>query len=405
VTRRVGATLGLAASLWPMAACADLWSFTGDVDGRIEISDNIALAERPAGSVSTLSISARNVAAWRTESAATRLSADLTAVQQRGPGAADRIDGRLALNQTIDDPRNTVALSASLDQDFNSELSNADVTQGRGQRRAATLSAAWSHALSERLSATVQVAATNTRYDRTLDEASDFRNQSLTGSVRWHLDEITTVTAQIGHSQYRTDRGDNASTTDNIDFGLSRSLSERSVISASLGAYQTRSRDSFLVLVCPLQSRLCESGLVSYVISQRTVRDTRSGAQFSVTAGYQPDEVSKASFNVERKIAPSGASAVVRSDTLSLALSRSWSPTVNAALNYAIARSSPTAGGQRAGQQSLEVTVSRQLSPGLSAAVGARRSLADRLSGGGRPAATSLYASLKYDWARLEVSR
>ena len=97
----------------------------------------------------------------------------------------------------------------------------------------------------------------------------------------------------------------------------------------------------------------------------------------------------------------------MRSDALSLNANHSFSPTLGASMSYGQSRSSlqGAAGGAQPGQKSLSLSLSQQLATNLSLQASYRRSTADNLAGGQRARSNSINVALKYDWAKLEVSR
>ena len=401
------AALTLAATLAPASVRADLWSLDSTVETRFESNDNTSLSPISAGTVNTLSLSTSLAAARRVENAATRLNVDLAALHPVGRGARDRVDGRLALSQSFNDPRNSVSLAATLAQDFNSDLISADVTQGRGRRRTLGLSASWSHSLSERLSTSAQGSITRAGYGRELTQATDYRNASLSAGLSYLVSEVAGATAQASHSEYRSLSGSNRSSTDSIDAGLSRTFSERLSASFNLGAYRTITSALGARLACPLQVSFCEAGLVPFIVVVESVTSSRTGLQFSSSARYQVDEITALSFSASRQQSPSGAGAVVRSDALSLNANHSFSPTRSASMSYGQSRSSlqGATGSAQPGQKSLSLSLSQQLAPNLSLQTSYRHSAADNLAGGQRARSNSVNVALKYDWAKLEVSR
>lgn len=399
---------GALATMLASAARADLWSLESSVESRFETNDNSSLSPTPAGSVNTLTLSSSLNAARRTENAATRLHADIAALQQWGGGASDRVDGRIGVVQSYSDPRDSVSVGLTLAQDFNSDLLTADVTQGRGRRRTTGLSAAWSHALSERLGTSTQLAITRAGYGQELTEASDYRNVSLTLGANYLLSETEVATAQLSHGDYRTLSGSNRSSTDSFDLGLSRTFSERASASLNLGVYQTRSSALSARLACPLQVSLCEAGLVPYIVVTEPLDSSRTGVQFSTSARYQFDEAGGLTFSAARQQAPSGAGSVARNDSLSVGANRSFSPTMSGSLSYAQSRSTLQGGtaGAQPSQKSLSLTLLQQLESNLSLQAGYRHSLARGTAGAGQTArANSVYVAVKYDWAKVEASR
>jgi hypothetical protein len=333
------ACLAATVTLAPLAVRADEWLLDSSVSTRLETNDNTTLTPVPSGTVNTLSLSSSLFAARQTEREATRINADVAALRQHGAAADDRIDGRLALQQTYKGERHSLRLDLNLAQDFNSDLIDADVTQARGRRHTTGLSTGWSYALTERLSAGVQGALTRAGYDSELTQASDFRNSTISGSLSYLLSEVASLTSQLAHGNYRTVSGSNRSATDSADIGVSRAFSERASGSLNLGVYRTRSTTQGFVLVCPLPVSFCEAGLVAYEVVSQSFEARRTGLQFSTSARYAFDEVTGLSFSASRQQVPSGAGVLVRSDALSFDANRSLSPRLSAALNYGVSRS------------------------------------------------------------------
>ncbi|MES2099774.1 MAG: hypothetical protein V4569_08150 [Pseudomonadota bacterium] len=397
------ATLGLA----PIAARADLWSIENSASSRLEWNDNAALAHASPGSVNTLSLSNALNASRQLENSVTRMKADITALRQQGAGGQDRIDGQLALTQLFSDPLNSLNLAAQYSQDFNDVVRSADVTVGQGRRRTTLLSAGWSRALSERLSASTQLSVGRTAYGRALSGAVGFRDTALSGGVSYALSEIASLSLQASRSGYRAADDRNRSTTDAVNLSLAGAISDRSSGSVGLGAYRTASEAQGARLACPLATALCEAGLVPFVIVSERFASARRGLQFSAAVRYQLDPTTDASFSVARQQLPSGAGVLVRNDSLSAGINRSFSPTLSGALNYARSRSTlhESAGAARPGHQTLSLSLSKQLAPALSLQAGYQRSESDSSGHGAGARSNSVSVTLKYDWSRFDASR
>ena len=141
---RRGALLCSAVLAWvgvPGAAQAESYSIENSSDVRVEANDNVNLQPHSPGTVKTLAVSTTVGASRRAENSATLLGATVTALQQWGRGANDRIDGRVGVTQSFNDAVNTVTASVQYTQDFNNTVQNADVTVNPGQRRTTTVSA------------------------------------------------------------------------------------------------------------------------------------------------------------------------------------------------------------------------------------------------------------------------
>lgn len=377
------------------------------VSARFETNDNAALAQVPPGTVNTLYLSGALDASRQLENSVARLKTDVTAVRQQGPGAQNRMDGQLAATQSFGDPLNTFNLALRYAQDFNNVVTNADVTQGPGRRRTTSWSAAWSRALSERLSMNTQVSTENTGYGARPAGAVGYRDSAVSAGLSYGVSEIATIGLQASHSEYRAADDRNRSETDSVNLSLSRTLSERTSASASLGVYRTAGTTRGFRLACPLAVSFCHAGLVPFVVVEQSTDTSRRGLQFNASYRSQLDETTDSSFGIARQQAPSGAGTLVRSDTLSLGVNRSLSPTLTGSITYARSRSAFQAGTNAASpaQSTFAVSLSKQLAPGLSLRTGYQRSESNDPAFGHRARSNSLSISLQYAGPKLDASR
>ena len=398
----------LAASALPLAAHAELWSVENSIESRFESNDNLYLAQRDRFSVNTVNLTDTLQLARQSESAATRATLAATALRSiGGGGGVDRVDGRFGVTQTINAPLDLYSLQALYAQDFNDAVQNADVTLGRGRRRTATLAGSWRHSFTERLSTTAQAAYVRTGYGQRLERvAADFDDASASANADYRLSETDTLTAHAGRSRYATRVGGSTSTTDDINLGASRVLSEQGSVSFSLGWYRTTSAQKFIGTACPLDVAYCRSGLVSYqtFIGRRSSSST--GLQFEASYRHQFDERTSLVFAAARKQAPSGTGAVVTSDTLNAAMSRSFSETLSASLAYAQSRARfETEGGGSTAQRVLTVSMSKRLAEDTNLVATYQRTQADLFGSVGSAQSNSVSVSIRLEWPRVEASR
>lgn len=395
----------------PSAAQADLWTVDNSVQSRLELNDNVSLSKESPGLVNTLSLSNTLNASRQMENSATRLNAALTALRQRGNGGNDRVDGQFVLSQTLTDPLNSFGVTAQYAQDFNNVVQNADVTVGRGQRRTSSLSANWSRAISELLSASTQVSTSRTGYGQQVSGAVGFRSTGVSAGLSYRLTESDTANLQVSHSEYRADSGPNRSETNFISFGMARALSERVSASLNLGVYRTDSSQARTRIVCPLQVALCRSGLLPFIVVQNSGNSSDYGLQYSSTYNYRFDETSSLSFTTSNQQTPGGAGTVTRGDTLSLGVSHAFSETLSSSMGYAQSRSKFQSGGSGGGldgtarQQSLSISVSKLLAPELSLQAGYQWSQSNNVGPGNTAQANSVNVSLQYDWSKIDLTR
>ncbi|MEI7465355.1 MAG: hypothetical protein WCJ87_08420 [Burkholderiales bacterium] len=413
VSRR-GAALCSVALVWvgvPGAAHAESYSIESSSDVRVEANDNVSLQPRSPGTVKTLALSTTVGASRRAENSATLLGATVTALQQWGRGANDRIDGRIGVTQSFNDALNTVTASVQYAQDFNNTVQNADVTVNPGERRTATASVGWGRPLTERLSANAQVSFSQTAYAQQTSAgvapANDFRNASASAGLSYALTEIDTVSVQVSHSDYRAAGGGNQSSTNEVSVSASRVLSNRSSASLQLGVYQTDSSSPRIRFACPAAPVLCQLGLVQLILIRDRVQSSGTGLSYGASYRYQLGETSSLSFSLGSQQSPSGAEGVVQNKSLSLSLGHSFSETMNGALSFAMSRSTSqsTVLNQRSQRKTVAVSLSRQLSRDFSLLSNYQWTEGNSGGGSGTAHSNSIGVALKYDWPTFQASR
>ncbi len=392
--------------VWP-AARADRWLMEDSVSSRFESNDNAALVPGSSGATSTLYLSGALDASHQIENAVSRLKTDASYVTEDRGRSTSRLDGRLALSQSLSDTLNSFIASLDYAQDFNNLVSNADVTQGQGRRRTTTRSGSWSHTMSERLSANTQLSSTRTSFGQGLTNAVGYADSSVSAGASYALVEAASIGLQASRSKYEADDQRSESTTDSVNLSLSGTVSQRTGGSVSVGVYRTQSMQTRQRVVCPLEASLCRAGLVPLQVVDESVESSRRGLQFNSSYRLQIDEVTDASFAAARQQVPSGAGTLVRSDTVNLGVNRSLSPTLSASVNYARSRSAFDEGGVAAspGQSNLAVSLSKQLATDLSLQGGYQRSQTLGSATGRNAHSNSVSVSLQYTGPRIDVSR
>ena len=389
------------------AARAEQWTVEDSIQSRLEWNDNVTLSKNSPGNVNTLSLSNTLNAARQLENSATRVNAAFNALRQRGNGGNDRIDGQIALTQTLNDVLNNFSVSGGYSQDFNNVVQDADVTVGRGTRRTRSLSASWSRAITELLSASTQLSSSRTSYGEQVSGAAGFTNSSVVAGMSYRLTETDTLSVQLSHSEYRVAASPNRSQTNYVSIGLSRALSERVSASLDLGLYRTESSVQQSRIACPLQISLCRAGLLPYILVQGQADSGANGLQYNSTYNYRFDESSSLSFSSGTQQTPSGAGTVTRGQTLNLGASRAFSETLTGSMGYALSRSKFQGTGARgtAAQRSFSISISKQFAPQLSLQAGYQWAQSNNVGADNTAQSNSFSVSLKYDWAKLDETR
>ena len=392
--------------VWP-AARADQWLIEDSVNTRLESNDNVGLAPGSSGWTNSLYLSGALDASRQMENAVTRLRTDASFVTQNGGRARNRLDGRLALSQSLSDPLNSFSAALQYTQDFNNVVTNADVTQGQGRRRTTGWSAGWSRALSERLGANTLLSSGRTAFGQDLPGAVAYTDSSVSGGLSYALIEVASLGLQVSRSDYQAADRRSHSTTDSVNLSLSGTVSPRTRGSIGVGVYRTSSTETRQRVVCPLEVSLCKAGLVPFGVADESLDSSRRGLQFNAAYRLQIDETTDASLAAARQQVPSGAGTLVRSDTLNLGINRALSPTLSGSIGYARSRSAfqDRAVASSPGQSNLSLSLSKQLAPDLTLQAGYQRTQSHGSANGNNSRSNRVSISLQYTGPKIDMSR
>lgn len=388
-------------------ARADAWSLDNDVQSRMESNDNYQLIAHPNGPVRQLQLSDTLSAARKTESQSTRIDMNVTAYALKGQDAGrNRVDGSLTVDQAYTDDRETYDLNLSYVRDttFDNELGATGVVLTRGRRGSLNLGASWSHKLTERLNAGLQLSGSDVRYQHEVNGGVDYDYVTVAGTFGYLLSERTSVRLQPSHSEYRTGDGSTRSRTDSVTLNWVHLLSERDTVSAGVGAYRSDTVTPGLVLVCPLPALFCQLGLSGYVPAIRPVGFVNDGTQFSASWKGQADENTQVEVHASRAVVPSGASVLLQTDSASATVSRKLSETLSIDADYSESRSRYL-GTQTPSQPrywTAGIHLAKSLGEDLIFEAGYRHSVSDDIV----TARSNVYfASLKYTWPRFAAAQ
>jgi hypothetical protein len=390
----------------PSSAQAALWAADPSLELSCGANDNYGLAFDRRNRVATVSLNGGLVASRQTENMSTSLNANVVGLGLRGDLHQDEWQDSVALAHTLAGPVDSFAFSAKTARDDTRQTpgGSADLLIGRGLQRSADATASWSRALTERYSATSALAWQRTRYSSALAGAHDYQNVSASASLRYLVDERSSVNANVAHQDYRTLDDAVRSLTDSLTFGASRALSETSNASLALGAYRSRTAALQAVLVC---AQTCQDGQSGPVVVARAGHVARWGLQYSASYDGQLNEITKFSASAARQQDPSGAGATVRSDTLKASVDHAFSETLNGALAWN--RSTSTflggLGGPQSRFQSLGLLVSRAISPRMTVRANVDYKRAGQPLAGADAHSASFAITLRYEWQRLEAHR
>jgi len=324
----------------------------------------------------------------------------------RGDLHQDEWQDSVALKHTLAGPVDSFAFTVKTARDDTRQVPGAstDLLVSRGLQRSNDATASWSRALTERWSATGGLDVQRTRYSSALLGAHDFQNASASASLRYLVDERSSVNANVAHQDYRTLDDSVRAMTDSLSFGGARALSETSNLSLSLGAYRSRTAALQAVLVCPAT---CQQGLAAPTVAVQPGHSARWGLQYSAAYDGRLDEVTRVSASAARQQDPSGAGATVRSDALKAGVDRAFSETLTGALAWNRSTSAflGGVGGTRTRLQSLGLLLTKALGPRMTVRANVDYKRSSQPVAGVDAHSTSFALTLRYEWQRLEAHR
>ena len=393
----------------PSPAQAALWAADPSIELSCGADDNYGLAFDRKNRVLTASLNGGLVASRQTENVSTSLNANVVGLGLRGDLHQDEWQDSITLSHTVTGPIDSFAFSAKTHRDDTRQTpgGSADLLIGRGLQHGVGATVSWSRALSERLTATGELDVDRTRYSSNLAGARDYQSGSASASLRYLVDERSSVNASLTHQDYRTLDNAVRSLSDNLSFGAVRALSETSNASLSLGAYRSRTTALQAVLVCPDVVATCVDGLVAPIVIVQAGHAARWGLQYSASYSAQFTELTKFSAGAGRQQDPSGAGSTVRSDTLKASVDHALSETVNGTLSWNRSSSAylDGVGGPQSRLQSLALLLSKALTPQLTLRGNVDYKRSSVSSGSLDARSTSFVITLRYEWQRLEAHR
>ncbi|MEP6502054.1 MAG: hypothetical protein ABJD97_01890 [Betaproteobacteria bacterium] len=388
------------------SAQAALWSADPSLELSCGANDNYGLAFDRRNYVATVALNGGLVASRKTENMSTSVNANVVGLGLRGDLHQDEWQDSVTLAHSLAGPVDSFAFSAKTARDDTRQTpgGSADLLVGRGLQRSTDATASWSRALTERLSATSALDGRRTRYSVALVGARDFQNASASASLRYLVDERSSLNANVAHQDYRTLDDQVRSLTDSLSFGAAHAFSETSNASLALGAYRSRTAALQAVLVCPAT---CQQGQSAPVVVVQPGHTARWGLQYSASYDSQLSELTKLSASAARQQDPSGAGATVRGDSLRASVEHAFSETLVGSLAWN--RSTSTflggVGGPQSRLQLLGLLVTKALGPRMTVRANVDYKRSSQPLAGVDAHSTSFAITWRYEWQRLEARR
>jgi hypothetical protein len=405
------------------AAQAQSWTVLSAAQARLEVNDNPALLPSDAKTggerLSTSTVSASLKSARSTETEVSRADLELVATPGAGGDLGRRINGSLGLNHAAQGPRESwgAGLNLRQEQTGGTKAPASEVPLGRGTRDSGEAELSGAYAFSETLGAQTRWAASRTRFRAAAAaataapaatsteavNASAFDQQSISLGLNQRINETSTQGLTLSRTQ--SNRGGQSSTrVTGLQWSGSTQWNETAALTVSLGLSAVQRQQQLQRRVCPVPVSLCNGGLVAFISVPFEVQERSTETQFSTAWSQRLDEITGLSANASRALTPS-AFGVAREDTLNLTLNRSFDDNFSGALTLAESRSTFAAASGRAASRlrSLSLSVSRAWSPELNFSAQLQRREYDegQARGRGRGVSNQVSISLQYQGPRL----
>ncbi len=405
---RTSSLVGLSLFLWLAFAAFPVWpaewSAEPSVVLRQEYNDNINLTALPHnavwGSILTPSIKLSS----STEVSQTSASVLLNLNRYTGATGLDRNDQFYTLSSNYKTERDVWAgdFSYTRDSTLSSELSQTGIVLTRAQRSLLSLAPSWTRMLSERTSLKLGYQFNNVGYaGGTAFGLVDYTNHAVEADWMYQATENDLVNMSVSYSRFQTANASYTANTVGVQGGLTHSFSETMKGTVLLGVNQSKStlnsQSLQLVSIFPLvftqvQSTQTSSNLVPVV---------------SATLNKQ-FETGSINGSASRQLVPGGNGSLVETDRLGLGATHSFNERLTGSVNGAVYRSRYIGDAVSAASSryyELVFNLDWQMSERWKLESGYRYARVTYQNSSVAPVSNLIYASIRYDWPKISVSR
>jgi hypothetical protein len=324
MVKRFGvAFVATAATVVASHANAQEWSLQSGGTARIEYNDNYFFTPVDTQSGLTGSITPFITAARRTE------TSDVTALLAVGANkvwglspTVDYVSGSFSLNGSLREERSTWSGGASFVRSANlqNETTQTGTALVLAVTNAASVTGAYSYALTERWSLGATAGAYNNRYDGVENGATLSNNHGYyaSGNVDYAYSERTQVTFTAGYSNYVSNVTHSNELTTTI--GVVHKFSPQLTISASVGGFWSDTK--------VVQNDLPATGS----------RQHENGELYGGNISYALSERTQFVANLSENLAPSGSGTLNKNESATASLTHQFSDRLTGRLGASYTR-------------------------------------------------------------------
>lgn len=236
---------GTALALLATPLMAAKWYIEPSASVRFGYEDNVRLTTGDEEDAFSTYLDIMAPFGYRTEVSDVNLSAQIHSRRFDGLSDLDTDDQILGLDAVFRSTRNIFSLQGSYTRNstLTSELETTGLVQTSKRRIGVNLSPSWTLVLTERTSLQLGYHHTDVSYeDADLTALTDYRYGRATVGLAYRLSERTELHGNLAGSRYDASDTDTEFEAYQFQIGLSRNLSERLSVTASVGYAHTESQ-------------------------------------------------------------------------------------------------------------------------------------------------------------------
>ena len=398
---RLSLFLWLASAAFPVWSAE--WSAQPSVVLRQEYNDNILLTPLPHNAVWGTILTPSLTLSRSSEVSQTSASARLNFNRYAGESGLDRNDQYFALSSNYTSERDVWAGDASYTRDstLTSELNQTGIVQARTQRNLLTLAPSWTRTLSERNSLKLGYEYDQASYDGSSVGLINYNNQSAQASWLYQLSESDLVNMTASYSRFQTADGNHKADTAGIQGSVTHSFSETMKGSILLGLNRTHSTISSPAQVVVI-------GPFTLLLPALTSSSTDVVPVLNATL-EKKFETTTVNASASRTLNPTGNGVLAETDQLGLGVSHSFTENFSGSVNGAAYRSRYIGNAAIAAANSryyeLALNLNWRMNERWTLDTGYRYARVEYQVSSVAPVSNLIYASLRYDWPKISVSR
>ncbi len=389
-------------SAWPAE-----WSAEPSILLRQEYNDNINLTALPHDAVWGTILTPSLKLSSKTEVSQTSASILWNFNRYTGASGLDRNDQFYTLSSNYKTERDIWAgdFAYTRDSTLASELNQTGIVVTRAQRSLLSLSPSWTYLLTPRASLKLSYQFDKASYDGGAAQGLvDYTNQTAQAAWMYQATEKDLLTTSLSYSRFQTVNNSYTANTTGVQVGLTHSFSETLQGSVLVGLNRSTSTLNSQSYQYAFDQT---TGTLYAVLVQNTLTSSNQVPVLSMELKQQ-FETGNINAYASRQLVPGGNGSLVETDRVGLGATHSFNEKLSGSVNGAAYRSryigdAVTATGSR--YYELAINLNWQMNEQWRLESGYRYARVTYQNSSVAPVSNLVYASVRYDWPKISISR